>query len=223
MNTILPFDEINALNHSLPQRSMPTEQYFTEMSLPKREIDYRVKFADEMEDILLMCLAYIYTSLEMGSDVDMARNIAIEMTEDSMIALINRYLYADTALRSYVRDYLGEFTRVTIGRDNIYNGLPEKVSYWFSQDRARFNAEDQTNTIFNYDKFQEAKDKNRHEKQWKTMKDELVRLTHSEVDDVVIPIDSFFQVGRCKMLYPKDFLHGTAEEIVHCRCTIIYF
>lgn len=223
MNTILPFDEINALNHSLPQHSIPTEQYFTEMALPKRETDYRVKFANEMEDILLMCLAYIYTSIEMGGDIDMARSAAIEMAEDSIIALINRYLYADTVLRSYVRNYLEEFIRVTIDRADLHNGLPERVSYWFSQDRARFNAEDQTNTIFNYDKFQEAKDKNKQGKQWKTMKDELVRVTHSEVDDVVIPIDSFFQVGSCKMLYPKDFVHGTAEEIVNCRCTILYF
>ena len=225
MNTILPFDEINALNHSLSQRSMSIDQYFSEMALPEREIDFRAEFAREMEGILFMCLAYIYTSVEMGGDIGTARNIAIDMTEDSLIALVNRYIYADAALRSYIRTYLEGFANTTIDRANIYLGgsLPDKVSYWFSTDRARFNAENETNTIFNYDQYKQAQDRNRQNKQWKTMKDELVRPTHSKVDDVIIPIDAFFQVGDCMMLYPKDVLHGTSDEIVNCRCTIRYF
>jgi hypothetical protein len=60
-------------------------------------------------------------------------------------------------------------------------------------------------------------------KQWITMGDELVRLTHKAVNLVILPIDEYFIVGAYEMKHPLDTSRGAgAEEIAECRCLCMY-
>ena len=59
-------------------------------------------------------------------------------------------------------------------------------------------------------------------KVWMTEEDDKVRLWHEEVDQVQIPIDEMFEVGNDLMRFPHDYINGSAENLVNCRCVCQY-
>lgn len=61
-------------------------------------------------------------------------------------------------------------------------------------------------------------------KSWKTVGDKNVRETHTGAEDLgEIGVDEFFQVGAYLMQYPGDTSMGAGiEEIINCRCDVIY-
>lgn len=94
--------------------------------------------------------------------------------------------------------------------------------YYLSQDRALLIAQNEANTAYNYYDYVNAKADGKEYKTWVTEGDERVREAHVEVDMVRIPIDDMFRVGNDEMRYPHDFMYGSAENLVNCRCTCIY-
>lgn len=58
-------------------------------------------------------------------------------------------------------------------------------------------------------------------KEWLTNKDGRERDTHAEADGQIVPIDDQFVVGSARLGYPND-PSGPAEEIINCRCTMLY-
>jgi hypothetical protein len=56
---------------------------------------------------------------------------------------------------------------------------------------------------------------------WLATEDERTRETHSEADGQEVPLNEYFTVGDGELLYPGD-PNGPDEEIINCRCTIIY-
>ena len=98
-------------------------------------------------------------------------------------------------------------------------------SWYISDDRVAFNAENEANTVMNYSDFQAAKAKGFTKKRWIAMQDEKVRLSHQEVDEQVLHIDEFFIVGDVLMRYPKDIEYSAdfPEQYINCRCSVEYF
>ena len=241
---ILPFDEMNVLSQKKKQRSISIDKYFNEMELPKPEKEDRIQFANELNNILFEKMSLLYLLLIgkiAGTTLD---SIKQELTRQ-ISNLMKEYTYPDYELDSKINRYASNFVDITANRTNLIldgsevenlfsDGLGKEVKlsdedksnsliYWFSEDRARFNAEDTTNDLFNYEQYRQAIADGMIQKQWLTMKDERVRKTHAEVDDIVIPINSLFLVGDCYMRYAHDTEMGSAEETVNCRCTTIYF
>lgn len=59
-------------------------------------------------------------------------------------------------------------------------------------------------------------------KKWLNTADGRTRDTHARMSNhPAIPMDKKFKVGRGKMEFPGD-MSGPVEEVVNCRCTIIY-
>lgn len=58
-------------------------------------------------------------------------------------------------------------------------------------------------------------------KTWWTAQDARVRATHVAVHGVTIPMDEKFSVGDSMMSRPGD-PEGSAEEVINCRCSILY-
>lgn len=58
-------------------------------------------------------------------------------------------------------------------------------------------------------------------KTWVTAGDERVRETHADADGQTVPVDQPFDVGGEQLMYPGD-PNGSNEEIINCRCTLIY-
>lgn len=58
-------------------------------------------------------------------------------------------------------------------------------------------------------------------KQWVATVDTRTRETHAEADGQVVPLDEPFDIGGYPLDFPGDPA-GPAEEVVNCRCTLIY-
>jgi hypothetical protein len=219
------FDELNILK----RRSEPYEQYFGVMALTDKQKRDRIALALELEDILM-----IYFDLFQTTDKITAKQEFVYMLYEKV---------ADGGFFDSEEEQDAYVTRMTdIITENTEKNLaehPNDVSeydvekdeltpYWVSDDRAMFIAEDEANTLFNSKEYVEAKAKGYTHKIWVTYGDDRVRPTHIEVGGARIPIGSYFDVGKARMLYPKDvtseFSTGIAhpEEVISCRCSLTY-
>lgn len=214
---MLPFDELNRLAREQKPRSMDIEKYFSAMALPAEEKENRIEFAKKLEDRLFLFLAFIYVLAERGSLGNLPA--AKEGLARDIAAMMEEYTYPDSAMLEYINRYVDNFVDTTMKR-GIVDG--EEAAYWFSEDRARFSAEDEANTLFNYEQYRQAVEDGYTHKRWIAMKDERVRLTHAEVDGTTVPIDEYFSVGDWMMRFPKDPEAGP-EETVNCRCSMLFF
>ena len=230
MATVLEFDELNRLhNRKGKNHSMPIARYFSEMELKAGEIKDREEFAKDMKEEIFAVMAFLFIILE-RKQMDMVF-FAKTRLSDAIKRIFMAYTYPDSETLLYIERYSSEFVDTTIRhtqdiftKESIEDALLVPLAYWFSEDRATYNAENETNTLFNHEQFRQAKSDGLLYKRWRTMKDERVRETHVEVDDTVIPIDELFHVGEYLMRYPRDASHGAGvEEIAGCRCTVVYF
>lgn len=94
--------------------------------------------------------------------------------------------------------------------------------YYLSKDRALLIAQNESNTAYNHADYETARQSGKNYKVWITEGDEKVREAHVEVDMMRIPINEMFSVGNDMMRYPHDFLNGSAENLVNCRCVCTY-
>lgn len=102
--------------------------------------------------------------------------------------------------------------------------LAETSNGWYlSEDRAKYNAENEANTVLNYKDYKEAAQNYKY-KTWITENDIRVRDTHIPLEGETIPISDMFVVGEALMRFPKDIEYAadSPEEIVNCRCSIKY-
>lgn len=215
------FDEINALvGYS---RSMPYEQYFGEQyMLTEEQIRERIRLAELLEKEFRAVLMIL---LEDYPDID--PSIIDEMRERYLMALATGGLLGTDELLggeyyAYVVDHAATFAANAIA-STMEN---RDVEYTYSEDRAMFMAENESQSIWNaHDFFAEfgAPDGATH-KTWVTMHDNRVRDTHAEVDGETVRIDEPFFVGGYEMMFPRDEEYGGAgaEEIVGCRCMLEY-
>ena len=106
--------------------------------------------------------------------------------------------------------------------DNTLEGLNNP--YMTSTDRSITIAETETNNAANNDEYLEAKENGMTMKTWTAFHDKKTRQTHRDVDGTTIPIDDMFHVGMAELMYPCDETNGydTPEEVVNCRCHVVY-
>jgi uncharacterized protein with gpF-like domain len=241
------FDQLNIVQ----RRSIPYDEYFGDMALTKEQIARRKTLAIILEDIIAVWLIVMEQNIE-NDAVDEIRDkqrltymIYDEVSDKGYFSdekEQDRYInnFVDNTYQSTVDnrvnhpdDYVskGDKTEQEILDSIESTGSVSEDSvehYWTSEDRAKFIAENEANTLFNSKEFIEAKAKGYTHKIWMAYPDDRVRPTHVEVDGAKVPIGVYFDVGRARMLYPKDvtseFSTGEEcpEEIVNCRCTVIY-
>ena len=217
----LPFDELNVLAAEKNQRSIPIERYFDEMSLTKQQKQDRKDFAKELQEILFVVMSMIYMLVIEGRSGATLDTVKTNLTND-IDRLVRKFTYPDGYMMYIISEYVSEFVDVTVRRSASEN--PEDLAYWYSQDRARLNAEDEANAIFNYDEYRQAIFDGKTMKEWVSMRDANVRKTHAEVDGERIPIDDLFIVGESLMRFPHDGSLGAGiDELAGCRCSIRYF
>lgn len=232
----MPFDELNVLAISTTtfeklneiagkkkQKHIDIDRYFDEMELPEIDAETRKEYARRMDKILFAALSLLFIVLAQNVYNNVSA-IKDKLTDD-LLGLAERFTSPDTAMQNYIRRYSERFIDVTVEKAQAYtDDQEEKLAYWFSEDRSIYNAENEANTIFNYDEYRIAKELGMTQKQWLTMRDERVRETHSHIDGTIIPIDAFFQVGDSLMRFPKDVeFCDDMSEIVNCRCYARYF
>ena len=207
----MSFDELNSLLAN--KRSMSFEQYFGEMELSDDEIQRRIKLAEKLEDGFLFVLALLFT-MQQQNTVNWER--ARQEYENRYLSALAGYVTITPYIRNYVRSMSYDVMDSTRNhQSNIY---------YYSPDRSRFMAENESNFARSYQVNEDAIASGFKKKRWITMRDKKVRETHKEVDGHVKAIDDLFYVGGSLMGYPRDgSLGASSSEIVGCRCSIQYF
>lgn len=221
------FDELNKLVGY--KRSMDYETFFGEMQISEIQKQDRIALAialqTEFESILAeMYYAYPYVPediidrlSEQYLDVLAATGlVAMPSAGESYLEAIAR---SDRPQEWRFYSHVNKFAAETIATTREHMDEP----YYYSQDRAIFCAENESNNIYGTDEFFEAVDEGYTHKTWVTMGDNKVRDSHSEVDGETIPIGEPFLVGGSVMMCPQDDSMGAgAEELVNCRCVCEY-
>lgn len=211
----LKIDELNNLTTSAKKkRAIPYREFFEEMGLDEEQVEERVEHSKKLAPILFFVITLIVMMIEEGYE---EFNDAVEELVDEILDLFDEEgLDIDDELRDYVDDFAKEFVEHTAKR--------YKEEFFVSEDRAEVVAENEANTVYNYEDFRRAVAKGEVYKIWVTKEDEKVRITHAEQDNVAIPILDNFEVGGYPMRFPKDTLYGAPlQETANCRCTIKYF
>ena len=219
------FDKLNILK----RRSLPYDKYFGDMELSDKQRARRKDLALILEDILAIYFDYMTTGLGLG-----VLNEALakqELTYSLYDALDGKDYFRDGELDKYIANFVNDTYTATV--DNMTNhpndyDYTSETPYWVSDDRAQFMAENEANTIINSAENIEAIKSGKTHTIWMAFPDDRVRPTHVDVNGAKIPIDSYFDVGGARMLYPKDLTSelSTAssfpEEYVNCRCVAVY-
>lgn len=207
----LSFDELNSLLAN--KRSMSFEQYFGEMELSDEEIQNRIELAEKLEDGFLFVLALLFT-MQQQNAVNWER--ARREYENRYLSVLSGYVTITPYIRNYVRSMSYDVMDSTRNHQSDI--------YYYSPDRSRFMAENESNFARSYQVNEDAVESGAIRKRWITMRDKKVRETHREVDGQVKAIDDLFYVGGSLMSYPRDgSLGASSAEIIGCRCSIEYF
>ena len=207
----LSFDRLNSLIAN--KRSMSFEQYFGEMELSDEEIQNRIELAEKLEDGFLSVLALLFP-MQQQNAVNWER--ARREYENRYLSALSGYVTITPYIRNYVRSMSYDVMDSTRNHQSDI--------YYYSPDRSRFMAENESNFARSYQVNEDAVESGATRKRWITMRDKKVRETHREVDGQVKAIDDLFYVGGSLMSYPRDGPMGAnSAEIIGCRCSIEYF
>lgn len=210
MLPVLDFDEVNRL---LPKkRSVPFDLYFAEMGLPAESKRKRERLAWALYEELMVAFIYLFEMEQSGHiDFDSLR----ETVEEAYIEAGNRIDIPEGTLIERAAEYAENFVETT--REH------QGEAYYYSEDRLMFNAENESNGLYNTLDYDDAVEDGFRYKTWRTMEDEKVRESHADIDGLTIPVDRLFEVGDSLMAYPKDTSYdASAEETVNCRCWCEY-
>lgn len=214
----LSFDELNKLydeQHDGKTRSMSYEQYFGEMDLSREQKQRRMETARNVEDFILLALMTMYYMQQDGGYdyASVTRDVA-----ESYTSLLEELGIPLTAYFSaaHPQSVAAEIVNTTVQN-------PEEI-YNYTIDRAMMIAENEANFIWNDAEFEEAVRSGKTRKRWRAIMDKRTRRTHAEANGQTVPIMEPFEVGGWLLLRPGDDSMGAPpEELVNCRCTVVYY
>lgn len=210
MYSALSFDELNQMD--MNTRSIPYEKYFGEMELPKEEKETRIKLAENMEDEFLYVMSLMFT----------LQKYPTPNWETARQEFFDRY---KKSLNGYVTPNENFLTYMTALSYEVIDATKRNIDdpYYFSQDRAKFISENESNVSRSFQYDLEAIAQGKTKKQWVAIMDKKTRPTHRSADGEIIGIIEPFIVGGSLLMYPRDVsLGASSSEIVGCRCSVKY-
>jgi hypothetical protein len=204
--SVQDFDELDIIGKPLSY-----EKYFGEMEITDKEKQERIKLAKKFESMFFSLFLML---LDENKDIENCYKIA----DEEYCKIATKFLNTKQT-PAYINDYAAQITMSVI--DTTIKNL--NSDYYTSQDRAMNIAANEANSVGNYREQVEMVKQGYKFKVWRTMEDDRVRHTHTEVDNTKIGIFEHFNVGGSEMMFPKDTSLGASEEeIVNCRCSLEY-
>lgn len=205
------FDELNVMVGM--KRSEEFSDYFGAMDLDENDEKKRITLAERLEDNFLLVLALLFTMQQYESIEWEEIRVKFEMAYRNGL---NGFIEIDEYLDLYIQKFSYDMVEST------QNHIDEP--YYYSHDRARFSAENESNSSWNYADYQAAIQSGKTKKKWVDVRDKRERETHRKVGGTVKPIGEPFIVGSSLMQFAKDTsLGASSSEIINCRCKTIYY
>lgn len=204
---VVTFDELNQLVGM--KRSTPLDEYFAPMKISEKKKKERLILAERLEEEFLYMMSYMFYAYPVLNE-QMAyelRNRYVRQLEElgmaSMAAVDQANMFAFEAIEATMRH--------------------KEDPYYYSADRARLCAEDQSNFIYDTGDYSEAIEQGYAYKTWETVGDNRVRFSHEEVEGLTIPIDEPFELAGGSLQFPHDLSLGCdPSEVSGCRCSLSY-
>lgn len=213
----LSFDELNKLYAREKEgqlRSMPFEEFFGEMIISEEQKRRRIQTAEEMRRIMLIALQEMYYEWHEGGFGEYNPQETIRGGYASILERLGIPLTAYFAA-THADSTAAEIVSATANHSDD--------PYFFSEDRATLIAENEANSIWNDSEYQDAVMSGKRSKTWIAIIDKVTRDTHKDVNGTTVPIGEPFEVGDSLLQFPRDTSLGAGpEEIVNCRCSVIY-
>lgn len=207
---VVSFDELNKLVGM--KRSEPFEKYFRPMRISKEQKRERQRLAEMLEEEFLYIMSYMfyaYPTLNEQMVIDLRDGYIRQLEELGIAVMVNDIYYRQAQ----------KFAIDCIESTQRHKDDP----YYYSADRARLMAEDQSNFVGDISDFADALDAGCTMKTWNTVGDNHVRYSHEEVEGLTIPIDELFVLQGGLLAYPHDVSHGCdSSEVSGCRCSLSF-
>jgi len=199
------FDELNQL-----------KRFFSTMDISEGEKKKRTDLAYLLYDAIYFTFALIKVEKEIEERDFTTNALVVDQYRETLENRITDALHREGV--PYEPDYVPRLVNDIIETTDRHPDDP----YYLSQDRALLIAQNESNSAYNYSDYDNAKKSGKQYKTWIAEVDDRTREWHLEVDGTKIPIDEMFTVGKDTMRYPHDFLNGSAENLVNCRCICLY-
>lgn len=205
----MTWDELNQLvGYNI---SEPFDEYYAPMKLTEKQKRQRMDLAERLDDVFIALLAEFFYADQIGAIVS---SDIYERTRESYMDAVRQSVEPDY----YILNHGIELIAATIAVLMRHQDEP----YFYSEDRARVIAENDSNSIWNHTEYEEAV-KNKHYKTWHTIMDGKERESHAEVNGLTIPINDVFHLQGGDCYYPRsDELGLSDDEIVNCRCSLTF-
>lgn len=189
-------------------------EYFYIMDIDEEQKEKRKELAKDFRNAMLFLFALAYIAYE--NDYFSYEYLLIQFRTQYADVLLD-HIKNDPYIERYFQKVTEDLVQTTFDHFN-----PEQKDYWTSDERAIIVGENEANSVLNYSELQDAIEAGYEFKTWKTERDNKVRQSHKEKENVTIPIDEYFQFDDCEMLMPHDSENGSPEQLVNCRCTCKY-
>ena len=207
-------------------RSMPFEQFFGEMDLSQAQKEKRIETAEDIFEFMRLAIASMYYErAALGFD---------EMNRLSPVIYTDYTAPAEGIERNYqqmleemdaphTEYFAATHARTRALEIALATTMHSDDPYFYSDDRVRLIAENESNSIWNDSDYADAILTGKSRKTWHAIIDRVTRGTHRDVNGTTIPISEPFTVGGSLMMFPMDESMGAGpEEIVNCRCSVTY-
>lgn len=205
---IMSIDELNT-------RSMPYDEFFGEMDLTEEQIAERIELAEELFDIYMFFMIWMEDLIEKEA-TDYGE--VIERVASDWAEAAGKRLYDEEFVLGYATWFANNAVEATLRHTDD--------PWYFSEDRAIFNAENETLTVFNRADYLDAVNRGMTAKTWHCCMDGRERKSHGAADGQTVGMFDFFHVGAANLFYPRDITVGNGaehpREIINCRCWMKY-
>lgn len=206
---VTSFDALNRLVGM--KRSESFDDFFAPMKITDEQKRERIRLAEALEEEFLYMFSYMfyaYPTLNEQMITDMRDAYIRAIEEVGLYSMVDQY---------YRR--IEQFSIECIEATQRHKEDP----YFYSADRARLNAEDQSNHVYDFKDFNDALANGMRYKTWNTVGDNHVRDSHAEVEGLTIPIEELFVLHGGLLSHPHDTSHGCEmSEVSGCRCTLSF-
>lgn len=209
--------------------SEPIDEYFDPMRISEQRKEKRRNLAYDLEEVVSGLLVDSFYEKQYGATLSFdelnqlsQEKVRASSREDPVVRAREEYIDAVEDYFPVDEDVMGHIDEVLIGA-LLVQSRHRDDPWYYSADRARAIAENDSNALWDYDELQEALEEGFRYKTWLTIMDGRERASHAEVNELTIPIDEPFELQGGYMMYPHDDSMGVSDdELANCRCSVEY-